>query len=248
MERGEAVGTRARRGKSFMCHWFRLPHASCVPAFWISSHESECAWLLPSMALHRIFVVHVPVVFCNWVLTLVLISTWDFSATTAASSTDTKTKDAEVDNNPWSLNRSKPKKKTTDFAFGSLDEEEGNPDEPDPPAGTKADEGFDFGFSSGKKDKKKKGGVFDFQVIDEEPKEELAPAAGPEDEWGSGWGTAQTKKKGKKGAEPQPPKEEPKVEDPAPVEGDWAMPSSKKDKKKKGKNAVEEPVKASHFS
>jgi len=77
----------------------------------------------------------------------------------------------------------------------------------------------------------------------DEAKEDPAPvveeAAG--DDWGSGWGTARTKKKGKKATEPEPPKVESKVEEPAPAEDEWAFGSSKKDKKKKGKNAVEEP-------
>jgi len=66
-----------------------------------------------------------------------------------------------------------------------------------------------------------------------------------EDDWG-GWGTAKTKKKGKKAADPEPTKVEPKVEDPPPVDEEWStFGTSKKDKKKKGKNAVEEPAKVS---
>lgn len=51
---------------------------------------------------------------------------WDFSATTSDTKKDTT---AEIDNNPWSLNRGKPKKKNTGFSFGSLDEEETKLDE-----------------------------------------------------------------------------------------------------------------------
>ena len=70
--------------------------------------------------------------------------------------------------------------------------------------------------------------------------EELA-----EEDWG-GWGTAKTKKKGKKAADPEPTKVEPKVEDPPPVDDEWStFGTLKKDKKKKGKNAVEEPAKVS---
>jgi hypothetical protein len=60
---------------------------------------------------------------------------WDFSGTsTTMSATDTKAKDTEIDNNPWSINRGKPKKKNTGFSFEALDEEETKPEEPDPPA------------------------------------------------------------------------------------------------------------------
>jgi hypothetical protein len=51
---------------------------------------------------------------------------WDFSATTLDTKKDTTT---EIDNNPWSLNRGKPKKKNTGFSFGSVDEEETKLDE-----------------------------------------------------------------------------------------------------------------------
>ena len=66
-----------------------------------------------------------------------------------------------------------------------------------------------------------------------------------EDDW-VGWGTAKTKKKGKKAADPEPTKVEPKVEDPPPVDDEWStFGTSKKDKKKKGKTSVEEPAKVS---
>jgi hypothetical protein len=92
------------------------------------------------------------------------------------------------------------------------------------------------------KDKKKKKSIF---ADLDEPKEEPAPAPvveepAADDDWG-GWGTAKTKKKGKKVVEPDPPKvEEPKVVEPAPVEDEWSFGVSKKDKKKKGKNAITE--------
>jgi hypothetical protein len=167
-------------------------------------------------------------------------STWDFSATTTTTA-DNKAKDTpEIDNNPWSLNRGKPKKKNTSFSFAALDEDE-KEKEPDHLAEKKEDNAFDFGFTSvNKKDKKKKKNTFgDF----EEPKEEPAPTPAVEepaadDDWG-GWGTAKTKKKGKKVVEPDPPKaEETKVVEPAPAEDEWAFGGSKKDKKKKGKNAT----------
>ncbi|KAG9248304.1 hypothetical protein BJ878DRAFT_538439, partial [Calycina marina] len=169
-------------------------------------------------------------------------STWDFSATTTtdtAIASDTK-KEEEVDNNPWSLNRGKPKKKDTGSSFGALDEEEKEPDPP--PDDEKKADPFDFGFVGGgtsKKDKKKKGkGAFDV----EEPKvEEPAPVEEAVDDWGGGWGTnAKSKKKGGK-TEPEPP---PKIEQPAPAEDDWAISfgGAKKGKSKKGKVvAVEEP-------
>jgi hypothetical protein len=66
-----------------------------------------------------------------------------------------------------------------------------------------------------------------------------------EDDWG-GWGTAKTKKKGKRVVDPEPATVEPKAEDPPPVDDEWStFGTSKKDKKKKGKNAVEEPAKVS---
>ena len=115
--------------------------------------------------------------------------------------------------------------------------------EPDPSA-EKKDETFDFGFTSvSKKDKKKKKN----SILDslDEPIEEptITPAVEEtkdEDEWGGGWGTAKTKKKGKKGAEPDPPKvEEVKAPEPAAAEDEWSF-GAKKDKKKKGKNAITE--------
>lgn len=176
-----------------------------------------------------------------------LNSTWDFSAT---AETTPAADDKESEDNPWSLNRGKPtKKKDKGFSFGSLDEEEEKPAEPDPVA-EKKDDTFDFGFSSGKKDKKKKkGGVLAFEEVEEtpEPTPVVVEETPAEDDWGGGgWGApAKAKgKKGKKGAvEPDPPKvEPPKIEEPAPVEDDWSSfaTAGKKGKKGKGKNAVEE--------
>jgi hypothetical protein len=83
------------------------------------------------------------------------------------------------------------------------------------------------------------------QEAKEEPPVAIVVEEPAEDGWG-GWGTAKTKKKGKKAADPELAKAEPKVEDPAPVEDEWStFGSSKKDKKKKGKNFVEEPTKVS---
>lgn len=167
-------------------------------------------------------------------------NTWDFSSTITPAATETKAKDTEIDNNPWSLNRGKPKKKNTGFSFGALDEEESK-EVPDPPAETKVDEdAFSFGFTSvSKKDKKKKKGVV---TEVEEPKEEITPPADDpaEDEWG-GWGTAKSKKKGGKKIELEPAKTETKIEETAPVEEEWSFGNSKKDKKKK-KGTVEEPM------
>lgn len=177
-------------------------------------------------------------------------STWDFSSTTAETTAATDTK-KETEDNPWSLNRGKPtKKKDKGFSFGSLDEEEEKPAEPDPVL-EKKDDTFDFGFSAGKKDKKnKKGGVFAFQEVEETPAPTPAVVEEPpaEDDWGGGWGAPKAKgKKGKKGAvEPDPPKVEPlKTEEPAPVEDEWSSfaTAGKKGKKGKGKTAVENPPK-----
>ena len=101
-------------------------------------------------------------------------TTWDFSATTNATSTTDTKKESEVENNPWSLNRGKPKKKNNAFSFGVLDEEDAKPLDPDPLAETKPAED-DFGFTSvSKKDKKKKKNAFSWEP--EEPKEpEPAP-------------------------------------------------------------------------
>ena len=97
-------------------------------------------------------------------------STWDFSSTTTTAAVDTKAKEPEIDNNPWSLNRGKPKKKNNGFSFGALDEEEAKPEEPDPPTDKKDEDTFDFGFTSvSKKDKKKKKGAL---AEPEETKEE----------------------------------------------------------------------------
>ncbi|XMA19487.1 hypothetical protein WAI453_012278 [Rhynchosporium graminicola] len=176
-------------------------------------------------------------------------SNWDFSATTADAAPAADDKKVTEDN-PWSMNRGKPtKKEKKGFSFGSLDEEEEKPAEPDPIVEKKDDDNFDFGF--GKKDKKKKkGGAFSF---DAEETPESTPAvieeAAAEDDWGGGWGAPKAKgKKGKKGAaEPETPKVElPKIEEPAPVQDDWSSfaTAGKKGKKGKGKT-VDEPPKIS---
>jgi hypothetical protein len=65
------------------------------------------------------------------------------------------------------------------------------------------------------------------------PPPEEEPA---EDNWGS-WGVSKTKKNGGKKADPEPPKVEPIVEEPAPLEDEWSF-GKKKDKKKKSKRDV----------
>lgn len=95
-------------------------------------------------------------------------------------------------------------------------------------------------------------------AFEEEPvetKEEPAPIIDTVDEttaagedWGGDWGAPKTKKKGKKGAEAEPAKEEPKVEEAPAVEDPWSFGASKKDKKgKKGKLVVEETPKVRRF-
>jgi hypothetical protein len=67
----------------------------------------------------------------------------------------------------------------------------------------------------------------------EHPLPEEEPA---EDNWG-GWGVSKTKKNGGKKADPEPPKVEPIVEEPAPLEDEWSF-GKKIDKKKKSKRDV----------
>jgi hypothetical protein len=182
----------------------------------------------------------------------IFYSTWDFSATTA-SAADTKAKEEEPADNPWSLDRAKPKKKKVGLSFGGLEEEEVKSTLPDA-VPEKKDSTFDFGFTkpTDKKDKKKKkGGVLAYEEQPEEIKEEPAPiietptineSAAADDSWGGGWGAAKPKKKGSKGTDPEPAKEEPKVEEPAPADDPWSLGTTKK-KGKKAKGVVEETLK-----
>ena len=153
---------------------------------------------------------------------------------------DTKKKEA-TEENPWITDQPKSKNKDTGISFGASDEAEPTLD----PA--KKDDGlFDSGFSpapekKGKKNKKEK------LAVPNEPKAELreeplivVEGATVEDGWGI---TKTTKIKGKKTLEPDPPKIETKVEESVPIANLSAL---KKDKKKKGKQTVEEP-KVSEF-
>lgn len=126
------------------------------------------------------------------------------------------------DDNPWGINRPKPKKKTkANFSFGSFDEA---PDPPAEDAAPKADDGWGFVSS---KDKKK---TSIWGAAEPEKKEEEKTGVGS-DSWG--WGS--TKKK----------------DESAPPGDDWFTPAKKdkdkdKDKKKKGSamlldNTIEEP-------
>ena len=185
-------------------------------------------------------------------------TTWDFSSTTAAA--EAKSEDTAIDNNPWSINRGKPKKENTSFSFGALDEPETKEEDEEKPEKEEKKEDNDFGFGFtpiGKKEKKKKkGGMFDFDdEKKEEPKKDQPPPvieepAKPDaiDDWGGGWGTtSKTKKKNGKKAEPEPvpepAKEEPKEEFKTSfLDDDWGFRTTKKEKKK-GKAAIEEVTK-----
>lgn len=133
------------------------------------------------------------------------------------------TGEANGEDNPWSINRPKPKKKTgkTTFSFGSFDEPEGQAEEP----ASKPDDGW--GFVSSKD--KKKTSIWGTEADEKKDDNQDKSGAGAD---GWGWGT--TKKK-----EPEPAS--------APPTDDWFTPAaSKKDKKKKGsamllENTIEEP-------
>lgn len=122
---------------------------------------------------------------------------WDFGAIGGAKEEKKEETSEFGTNNPWGFGGAKTKKKTTssnfDFGdFGASGDNDlsfgGTDNVPD----TKADDAWGFG-GTGKKDKKKKGGI---EEIKEEPAPE--PEQKEEESWG-GWGgakkTSKTKKK-----------------------------------------------------
>ncbi|KAJ4422880.1 hypothetical protein N0V82_002405 [Gnomoniopsis sp. IMI 355080] len=116
-----------------------------------------------------------------------------------------------VEDNPWGINRGKPKKQTTTFNFGSFDEGE-----------SKKEDSFDFLGTSEPKEKKDVG-AFTWGL----------PAAKTADD--DFWG-----KIGDKKSTDDKPKEEEKAADAEASDDIWGFSSSKKDKKKKNKIAVVE--------
>lgn len=157
----------------------------------------------------------------------------------------------EVEDNPWSINPSKPKKKGKsmvvnwddydDYEDEEEKEEEEKTAEPAPATvEEKKDDDFDLFFKSkkSKKDKKKRKSqaVFSWDEPEEKSEEALEPLvasqdlestkAVEDDLWGAGWGTT-TKKKGEKGVEESDP-----PVDALPSDEDWSIGVPKKDKKK----------------
>lgn len=71
------------------------------------------------------------------------ISAWGSSSWatgTKTTTTSVETKEPEIDNNPWSLNRGKPKKKNTGFSFSALDDGEKVAEDPPPPPAEEKEE------------------------------------------------------------------------------------------------------------
>lgn len=130
-----------------------------------------------------------------------------------------------VEDNPWGINRGKPKKKTTTtFSFGSFDEGE-----------SKKEDSFDFLGSS---EPKEKEASFDILGTNK-PKKDVGgfswgvPAAKTADD--DFWGNIGDKK-----STDDKSKEEEKAADAEASDDIWGFSSSKKDKKKKNKIAVVE--------
>ena len=127
------------------------------------------------------------------------------AVTTNPAAVEAEAKDHAVDNNPWSPNYGKPKKKSirVGFSFGSFDED-AKAEEKDKP---RDDSTFRLTQVTKTGKKKKKGGLFDFQEKKEEPKVEVVEESTKteaQDEWG-GLGTALKSKKEKgENAEPKP--------------------------------------------
>lgn len=160
-------------------------------------------------------------------------TTWDFSTTTAATTTETEAKYRETNSKPWSLNRGIPREKNHWILFGALYEEKTKPG-PNLPAEKKEEDKFNFGFTSvSKKDKKMNKGSLADPGRTKEPTP-AAEEATTKDEWGA-WRTNKSKKKGGKNFEyePDPAKAEPKEEEPAVVEDEWLWGTSRKTKRRK---------------
>lgn len=105
-----------------------------------------------------------------------------------------------VDDNPWSINRGKPKKKTTTFDFGSFGQDEENKDEPlDFLGSSKSNEkkdlgGYSWGVPAAKTaDDAFWGNLGENKAADDKPKEEEKPAATQEAS-DDIWGWSSTKK------------------------------------------------------